>query len=293
MTVCARHPDRPTGLRCTRCGRPACPECLLEASVGHQCVDCVAGARRTVRRPVTVAGAPLRGRPLVVPVLIAVNVLLYLVTAIQANSAGDNQHAELFRDWTLWPPAVTAGDWWRLLTSGFLHFGPIHLALNMVSLWVLGRDLELVLGRLRFVAVYVLSLIGGSAAVFLFGDLGQQVAGASGAVFGLMGAMLVAVIRLRLNPGMALGVIALNLVLSVSVQNISLLGHIGGLVVGALAMVGMVYSPARNRTAWQAGTLAVLFVALVGLVVFRDVTLAETIECQRVPELECFYRSGS
>lgn len=271
LSTCVRHPERPTGLRCTRCGRPACPDCLREASVGYQCVDCVREGRRSApRQPVTVAGAALGNRLVVVPALIVINVLVYLVTVVQAGSVGGNAGAELFLAWGLQPRAVASGEIWRLFTSGFLHYGPVHLALNMYALWVIGRDMELVLGRLRFVAVYLISLLGGGVAVFLLGSPSSQVAGASGAVFGLMGGIVVAAIRLRLNPGPALAVIALNVVITLALPEvISVWGHFGGLVIGALATAALVYAPARNRAAWQAGTLLALLAALVVLTVLR------------------------
>ncbi|MCP2262137.1 Membrane associated serine protease, rhomboid family [Streptoalloteichus tenebrarius] len=281
--MCPRHPDRVTGLRCTRCGRPACPECLREASVGYQCVDCVADGRRDVRRAVTVAGAEVRQRPLVVPVLILLNVVVFAWTAVQAGSIADNSASPLFSRWALWPPAVAGDQWWRVVTSGFLHIGPVHLVLNMIALWVLGRDLEIILGRLRFLAVYLVSLLGGSAAVFLFGDTRVPVAGASGAVFGLMGGIAVAVIRLRLDPRPALTVIGLNVVLSIVVPGVSLLGHLGGLVVGAVASAGMVYAPARRRGLVQSGVLVGLLVALAVVFVLRDASFGG---------MECFEVDG-
>ncbi|MFC4005201.1 rhomboid family intramembrane serine protease [Prauserella oleivorans] len=275
---CWWHPNRQTGLRCVRCNRPACPDCLRDAPVGYQCVDCVhAGARESrVRRPAfrgsrTVAGAPVSTRAVVTPLLIAVNVLVYLVTAAQAGEMMQNQRSEVFFDGMLWPLRVVVTDeWWRLLTSGFLHYGLLHLAMNMLALWILGRDLEVLLGKIRFLALYLVSLLGGSTAVFVFGDLTSAVAGASGAVYGLMGALLVAVLRLKLNPSSAIGIIVLNLVLTVTIPGISLLGHLGGLIIGALAMVAMVYAPAKQRTAYQVGTLVFLTLAMVGLIVYRD-----------------------
>ncbi|MEU4741850.1 rhomboid family intramembrane serine protease [Actinosynnema sp. NPDC023658] len=270
LPVCARHPDRATGLRCVRCDRPACPECLREASVGYQCVDCVNQGRAAVRRPRTFVGAELAQRMVVTPVLIAVNLLMYVITAAQAGSVSQNQASPLFVDFVMYTPAVAGADqWWRLLTSGFLHYGPLHLALNMIALYVLGRDLEPVFGRLRFSAVYLVSLLGGSVAVYLFGGIDTVVAGASGAVYGLMGAMLVAVLRLKLNPGPALGVIALNVVLSFTLPGISLLGHLGGLVVGAALTAGLVYAPADKRNTWQAAAVAAAVVLLVVMAVVR------------------------
>lgn len=270
MPGCVRHPDRPTGLRCTRCDRPACPECLREASVGYQCVDCVNEGRQTIRRPTTVAGAEGSKRLIVVPVLIVLNVAVFAYTVYQAQDFAHNENSELFVDWFLGPAITASGEWWRLVTSGFLHYGPVHIALNMIALFVLGRDLEPLLGRLRFIAVYLVSLLGGGAAVFLFDNECVATAGASGAVFGLMGGIAVVVFRLKLNPGPALGIIALNIFISVTLPGISLLGHLGGLVVGAIATAAMVYAPVRSRLLWQAGTVVGLAVALVGLILVRD-----------------------
>jgi membrane associated rhomboid family serine protease len=264
--VCVRHPDRATGLSCTRCGRPSCPECLREASVGYQCVDCVSEGQRTARRGTTVAGAQTRGRPVVVPTLIAVNAVVYLLTAVQAGNPMYNSLSVLFRELSLVPGYVHAGEWWRVISSGFLHIGPIHLVVNMLALWMLGRDLEVVLGRGRFLALYLVSLLGGSAAVMLFYAPDEQVAGASGAVFGLMGALVVVLRRLRAPAGQVFGIIGLNVVISLVIPGISLIGHLGGLVIGAAATAALVYAPARNRTAVQAAALGGLTIVLVLLI---------------------------
>lgn len=266
MPACVRHPDRPTGLRCTRCDRPACPDCLVEASVGYQCVDCVNQSKQKVIRP-----AARRSRALVVvPILIVLNLAVFAITAYQARSIGHNENSQLFVDWYLVPGFAANGDWWRLFTSGFLHFGPIHIAMNMLALYVIGRDLELLLGRTRFTAIYLVSLFGGGAGVFLFGGLNTAVAGASGAVFGLMGGILVVAVRRRFNAGPAAGIIVINLVISVTLPGISLLGHVGGLVTGAIATAAMEYAPARSRLLWQVGGVVALVIVLVGLVAVRD-----------------------
>ncbi|HEV3357181.1 MAG TPA: rhomboid family intramembrane serine protease [Pseudonocardiaceae bacterium] len=276
LPVCFRHGDRPTGLRCSRCDRPACPECLREASVGYQCVDCVAQGARTQRpfRQRTIAGAELTDELLVVPVLIAVNVLVYVFTAIQAHSIGAVEHSPLFGAWAEFPLAVANGNWWQLITAGFLHVTPIHIVMNMLSLWWIGKDLERILGRIRFTAVYLVSLLGGGVSVLLFADPQQQVAGASGAVFGLLGGVLVVVLRLKLNPGAVIATIVINLVLSVAIPGISVLGHVGGLVVGGLMTAAIIYAPEKNRNTWQFGAVAVAVVALIGLVLVRDTQLA-------------------
>ena len=248
--VCVRHPGRETGVRCTRCDRPACPACLREASIGYQCVDCIADdARSRLRsrsRSSTIAWAPPGGPSLVIPALIAINVAVFVFTVVQAGSLSHNSDAPLFGQWALQPAAVTHGDWWRLLTSGFLHIGPLHLAFNMIALWVIGRELERVLGRVRFLAVYLVSLLGGSLVVYLFANPLSDTAGASGAVFGLMGGLAVVLMRLRLSPRPALTIIVLNVVISFVVPNISILGHLGGLAFGAALTAAMVYAPNRR-----------------------------------------------
>ncbi|MEJ2870275.1 rhomboid family intramembrane serine protease [Actinomycetospora sp. OC33-EN08] len=271
--VCVRHPDRPTGLRCTRCDRPACPQCLRDASVGMQCVDCVGEAARTQRR-----GRPLR-RPtaVVVPALIAVNVAVFAWTALDAGSVQQNTDGAVFSAGALVPLQVAGGDWWRLVTSGFLHIGPLHLLFNMVALWFIGRDIELALGRLRFSLLYGCSLLGGSAAVMVFGSPLTPTAGASGAIFGLMGALVVLLRRMQLPATSAMVIIGLNVVFSLTFPGISLLAHLGGLVVGTGVAAGMAYGPARSRPAtglWIAGGIVV---ALVLAIVVRDLSFGAVV----------------
>jgi membrane associated rhomboid family serine protease len=266
VAVCPRHADRATALTCTRCGRPACPECLREAAVGHQCVDCVAEGRRGVRRGRTVAGAEPVGRPVVVPALIALNVAVFAWTVVQAGSVTGNVASGLFRQWALAPLLVWEGEWWRLLGSGFLHIGPVHLLFNVWALWVLGRDLERVLGRGRFVALYLVSLLGGSAAIMVFALPTSYTAGASGAVFGLMGGLAVALRRMRVPAGQVIGLIVVNLVITFLIPGISVAGHLGGLVTGAAATAGLVYAPRRNLVLVQTAVLLGLAGLLVAVI---------------------------
>lgn len=208
--------------------------------------------------------------PTVTYALIAINVVIYAITAAQAKSLMDNQRGSaLFLDWVLFAPAVADGQWWRVLGSGFLHYGPIHLLLNMFALYVVGRDAELVLGRLRYLAVYLVSLLGGSAGVMLFAQH-SLTAGASGAVYGLFGAITVILIRLRQNPNQMLIIIGINVFISLSLPGISLWGHLGGLAAGTLATLGILFLPAWLRvksqdTARLVGWVAVAVVAVAAL----------------------------
>lgn len=264
--MCVRHPDRATGLACTRCGRPACPECLREASVGYQCVDCVHQGQREVRRGTTVAGAELGARPLVVPALVVLNLLAFAVTAVQAGSIASNTRSALFVDWALSPGTVAAGEWWRLVISGFLHIGPLHIAFNMFALWVIGRDMETLLGRGRFLAVYLLGMLGGAAAVMLLYGPDEYVAGASGAVFGLMGGLAVALLRLRRPLNQVIGLLVVNLALGFFVPGISWQAHVGGLIAGAAATAVIVYAPPARRAALQVGGLSAIAVVLLAVI---------------------------
>ncbi|WP_280420415.1 rhomboid family intramembrane serine protease [Nocardia carnea] len=267
--VCVRHTDRPTGLSCTRCGRPACPECLRPASVGQHCVDCVQAGRRSTPKVRTASGAVATrtATPFVTYVLIALNVVVYAITAAQSRSLMANeQGSALFIDWVMYPPAVAGGEWFRVLGSGFLHYGLIHLLLNMFALYVVGRDIELVLGRARYLAVYLISLLGGSAAVMLLAQ-DNLTAGASGAVYGLFGAITVILVRLRQNPNSMLILIGINVFISFSLPGISLWGHLGGLAAGTLATLGVMFLPGwlRARTPEQARMVGVVALVVLAL----------------------------
>lgn len=202
---CYRHPDRQTYVQCTRCGRFICPECMRSAAVGHQCPDCVGEANRATPQ----ARAPFGGRlsdshkPVVTYALIAVNVVMFLL-----QLAAPGLEPEL----VLWSPGVADGEWYRLVTSAFLHYGAMHLLFNMWALYVVGPPLEMWLGRLRFGALYALSALGGSVLVYLLSPLNAGTAGASGAVFGLFGAMFVVARRLNLDIRGIAAIIILNLV---------------------------------------------------------------------------------
>ncbi|MFR9753353.1 rhomboid family intramembrane serine protease [Nocardia sp. 004] len=269
--TCVRHPNRPTGLACTRCGRPSCAECLRPAAVGQHCVDCLRQDQRSARPVRTVAGAPA-GRvsaPLITYALIVINVVIYLITAAQAGSLTENQYSALFFDWVLYAPVVAQGEWWRVLGSGFLHYGPLHLLLNMFALYIVGRDAELVLGPLRYLAVYLVSLLGGAAGVMVFAQ-NNPTAGASGAVYGLFGAITVILIRLRRNPNSMLILIGINVFISFSLPGISLWGHLGGLAAGTAAALGILFLPGwlqvkSQEAARLTGWVAVAAVAIAAL----------------------------
>lgn len=244
--ACYRHPDRPTYVACTRCGRPVCPECMVNAAVGHQCVDCVSAAAATVPAATTTFGGVVRkGLPLVSYSLIAANVAVFLV---QMTVPGFTER------FALKPAAIgLAGQYFRLVSSAFMHYGILHILFNMWALYVLGPPLERHLGRLRFAALYFLSALGGSVAVYLLADIRSATVGASGAIYGLFGATFVAARKLNLDVRWLVGLIAVNLAITFTVPNISWQGHVGGLITGALVTAVFVYAPRAQRTVVQAG----------------------------------------
>ena len=274
-STCVWHPDRETALSCTRCGRPACPECLAPASVGFHCRACVAEAQAGQRAPRTVAGAKVGQRPIVTMVLIGINLAFFLVTALQARSAMNLSPSRLYIQGSLIPAEVSSGDYYRLLTSGFLHGTLIHIATNMISLYILGLPLERMLGRWRFATVYLLSLLGSSVSVMLFSYEFGPTIGASGAVYGLMGALVVTFKRFGFDLRQLLVVVALNVYVTFAVPGISWQGHFGGLVVGAIVAAAMVYPPQRTRTVWLWGTVVGVLVLLAALLIFRNSQIGE------------------
>ncbi|GAB4582197.1 rhomboid family intramembrane serine protease [Nocardia sp. IFM 10818] len=271
--TCFRHPDRTTGLGCTRCGRPACPECLTPAAVGQHCVECVRQGRQEVRPVRNQAGAAVSrfSQPFVTWALIAINVLVFGITAVQARSVMENRYSDLFMDWVLAPALIGDGQWWRVVGSGFLHYGLIHLLVNMLALYMLGPYCEAALGRTRYLAVYLVSLLGGSAAVTVLSDPLTASAGASGAIFGLFGAVAIIMLRTRQNLTQILVLLVINLVITFSVPGISIWAHLGGLLAGTIATAGILYLPrwlrARTQGAASAIGWAVLATVAVAAVV--------------------------
>ncbi|MGC4880085.1 rhomboid family intramembrane serine protease [Micromonospora sp. DT43] len=292
--VCYRHPGRETYIRCTRCNRPICPECMREASVGHQCPECVNEGRRTVRPARTAFGGGTAGRHgYVTKGIIALNVLVMLLS-IASDRGGDaavggsgfgglmgggtpltNWGSVLglavLPDGTL--GGIAEGQWYRLVTAMFLHYGVIHLLLNMWALWVLGRSLEANLGPLRFGALYLVAGLGGNVAAYLFSASNSATAGASTAVFGLFAALIIIERKLGRDISQVIPILVINLVFTLTVPGISIPGHLGGLVAGAAMSLVLAYAPRGRRTLVQAVGAAIILLILLGLVLFRTAQL--------------------
>ncbi|MEU3662544.1 rhomboid family intramembrane serine protease [Streptomyces sp. NPDC032940] len=278
---CYRHPDRETGIRCTRCERPICPECMVNASVGFHCPDCARGTGGTgpgpaAVRPRTLAGGSIAADPrLVTKLLIGVNLALFLVQL----SVGDrftNQFQMLGRAYVSFPgpvEGVAEGQWYRLLTAMFLHGSYMHILFNMLSLWWLGGPLEGALGRARYLALYFCSGLAGSALSYLIAEPNQPSLGASGAIFGLFGATAALVRRLNADMRPVVALLVINLVFTFTWPDIAWQAHIGGLVAGAAIGYAMLHAPRERRTLVQYGTCALVLVVVVGLTLLRTAQL--------------------
>jgi membrane associated rhomboid family serine protease len=263
---CYRHPDRETYVSCSECGRPICPECMTPAPVGQRCPEhsgkplgvrrVTAGARRSAFEG---TGA------IVTKSLVAINVLVYLAELAQGSGVNANS-GSIFQHGALFGPAVAQGDWWRLLTSAFLHYGPLHLGLNMLALWWFGSVLEEFLGRGRFLLVYLVSGLAGSAGALIDQPTAVTV-GASGAIFGILGAMLILEYqRTGTLLGNAFILIAVNLAFTFSVPNIAVGGHLGGLAGGLVSILVLSRFGRGHAVYGRVGLTGVAGVVLVGAI---------------------------
>ncbi len=237
--TCYRHPDRETGVSCSSCGNPICPDCMTPTPVGMRCPDC--SKQRTEVR----TARNLTADPTLTFTLIGINVIVFLAemfggTGLQAGGSVFNEGALLgalqLDSGLVLPAGVSDGEWYRIVTGGFLHAGLLHVGFNMYMLYYLGSMMEPAIGKLRFGALYFTSLLGGSLGVMLLSPFSPTV-GASGAVFGLIGAAVVAersqgIGIMQSGLGMLL---VINLVITFVSPNISIGGHLGGLAFGAAA----------------------------------------------------------
>ena len=267
VPVCPRHPDRESYVRCQRCERPVCPQCQRVAPVGVQCVDCVAEGARGTREARTAFGGRLhQGRPVVTLTLVGLCVVAYL---LQLGLGASFTYRFGFA------PVVAASEPWRFLTAAFLHSPSsiTHILFNLYALWLTGPYLEHLLGRARFAALYLVCALGGSVGSLLLASpdgpsWGTLSVGASGAVFGLFGALLVVQRRLNQRSGQIIAIVAINGVIGFVVPNIAWQAHLGGLVTGAALAAVLAYAPRARRTPVHvAGTAAVVVLLVVAAAV--------------------------
>ncbi|WP_223164277.1 rhomboid family intramembrane serine protease [Nocardioides mesophilus] len=275
---------------------------MRDAAVGFQCPSCIAEGARTTRQGRLAYGGSRSANPaLTSQILIALNAAVFLLLAATGGSSSpwllrlallptgrcglvdgrgylpslDQAQCDAAGAALQWFPGVSDGAYWQLLTSAFTHLDLWHIGFNMVALWVLGPQLEMVLGRTRFLAVYLLSALAGSTLVYWASGLDTPTIGASGAIFGLMGALLVVAYKVRANVSQLLVWIGLNFLLTVLGRSfISWQGHLGGFLGGVLIAAVLVYAPRAGRQRWQAAGLGAISVVLLALLVVRTAILA-------------------
>jgi membrane associated rhomboid family serine protease len=263
--TCYRHPGRETYVRCTRCDRPICPDCMTEAAVGFQCPECVREGNKTVRGARTVFGGRVAADAYVTKVLIALNVILFV--GQQASDGVTNRL--VMSNYDIW----NSGEYYRMLSSAFLHDPTfiLHIAFNMYALYMFGSQVERLVGGVRYLTLYLVAALGGSVATYLFFSPYGSSLGASGAVFGLFGAFFVFARRMRADTSQLVFLIGLNLFIGyIGRGYINNYAHVGGLLTGGL--VALIYTRVprgRWQAALQLGGAAVVTLALVVTTVVR------------------------
>ncbi|GGX78117.1 rhomboid family intramembrane serine protease [Streptomyces fructofermentans] len=281
LPTCYRHSDRETGIRCTRCERPICPECMISASVGFQCPECVRNGSGTghapnASQPRTLAGGTVSADPrLITKVLIGLNLAVFLVQLTVGDRFTDAFHllGRAYVPSLGGVEGIAEGQWYRLVTAMFLHSGYVHLAFNMFSLWWIGGPLEAALGRARYLTLYLGSGLAGSALTYLIAEPNQPSLGASGAIFGLFGATAVLMRRLNYDMRPVIILLVINLVITFGWSNIAWQAHIGGLVGGFLIGYAMVHAPRERRALIQYGVCGLVLLAVVVTTLLRTAQL--------------------
>ncbi len=263
---CYRHPNRETGVSCSECGRGICPDCMVFAPVGIRCPEHAGRVQGAARVTQGVRRVSYEGQgALVTKILIGINVLVFLINLAQGSTLGQVS-GTLFEKGALFVPGgLDQGEWWRLITAAFLHASLIHLGMNMLVLWFIGAPVEQAIGRGRFLAIYMVSGLAGSAGAIIFSPNAVTV-GASGAIFGILGAALVLELQgSKVLGGQAFGLIAINLVFTFAIPNISVGGHVGGLIGGALSMLAFSRLGRTHGIYGRPGVLGIAGVIAVGV----------------------------
>jgi membrane associated rhomboid family serine protease len=289
--TCYQHPSVATGVHCTRCGRPICTECMIAAPVGHQCPTCVAEARKEFQRGpgrrIMVANAKATSVTNLILVAIAGMFVVEVIAGGPGSIIGGPNLRTMVDLGAMFPPLVAAGENWRLFTAMFLHFGIIHLLVNAYSLFILGNVLERELGRSRLAILYLLSGLMASAASYAFSDIGTVSAGASGAIFGVFGAVFAINFRRRHTAQGAMlmrsmvQIILLNVFINVLASSyLDWRAHLGGAIAGAFLGYAFVF-PGRDNVTRTASVLAC--VALIALIVGTVVVRTDQIRTVLLP----------
>ena len=289
IEVCYRHPTVQTRVHCTRCGRPICPDCMIQAPVGFQCPECVDEARREFRRG---PGRALRGGLSATKVILVAIAAVFVVEVVVGGPGSLMQGPDgrtLFDLGAMQPLAIADGQYWRLFSAMFLHAGLLHIGFNAYALWLFGRGVEDSLGRTWFLVVYFVSGFLASVASYAFGPISALAVGASGAIFGVFGAFIAYNYRRRhtalasANLRTAITLIVLNALLAIGYRAIDWRAHLGGLVAGfAIGYVAEGLGSGRNARLLRVGAIAALVAGGVALAVWRTEAIRALPEFQAI-----------
>jgi membrane associated rhomboid family serine protease len=280
VPTCYRHDDRETYIRCVRCDRPICPDCMTSASVGFQCPECLRQGQARVRQPRTITGGRVRTDVgLVTRVLIGIDVAVFIAQFVYGIGESAVRFGVLgFAIYDQELHGVATGEYYRLITAAFLHGSILHLLLNMYVLYVIGTPVEAALGRVRYLTLYLLSAFGGCVASYAFNNFNTPSVGASGAIFGLFGAFLVISHHLRRDLTSIAVLIGINLAIGfLPGTNIDWRAHVGGLITGALLTLVFVKAPARSRTLSAVGAAVAIVAVCAVLVAMRTAELRDIV----------------
>lgn len=277
---CYRHPDREAYISCQRCERLICPECMQEASVGFQCPSCVVEGAKSVRTPRTVAGGAVSGREGVVSLtLIGLNVLAFVLTMATGGNTGQLFQSGAMLSSTVFTQSgeiltgVADGDYWRLITSTFLHQDILHIAFNMYALYLFGPFVERALGTVRFIAAYLTVAMLGSVFVYLLAAPNALTIGASGAVFGLFGLALMLLIKAKQDVRTLLVLLGINAFIGFAASGISWQAHLGGFIGGVILGAAFAYAPRGRKVVVQLAVFSALWTAMIAAIVLRTLEL--------------------
>nr|MCW2728653.1 rhomboid family intrarane serine protease [Aeromicrobium sp.] len=277
---CYRHTDREAYISCQRCERLICPECMREASVGFQCPSCIVEGAKTIRQPRTIAGGAISARDGVVSMtLIALNVIGFLLTLATGGTTGKMFESGAMLSTTVVTRSgeiltgVADGDYWRIVTSAFLHENVLHIAFNMYALYLFGPFVERALGISRFIAAYLTAVVMGSVFVYWLAPTNALTIGASGAVFGLFGLALMLLLRAKQDVRTLLVLLGINVFISVAGSNISWQGHLGGFVAGTILGAAFAFAPRDRKGLTQLLVLSALWIAMIAAIVTRTLDL--------------------
>lgn len=259
MPNCYRHPDRETAISCTRCDRPICVECMVNAAVGFQCPEC-ANQKSNIINVRSQSAISLM--PQVTRAIIGANIAVYIANFVLGIAGAES--------FGMIPAMIAHGQWYRLLTAAFLHGGLLHIAFNMYALYFLGPDLERFFGRMRFAVIYFVAALGGGVASYYFSDINTVSVGASGAIFGLMAASIAVGHEVRGDIRQYVSLFAINVMIGFMSPGIDWRAHLGGAIAGGLTAWVMLRAVKNRNRGMEIVSITAIVIVLAAVTIARN-----------------------